>query len=372
MKRLAHTLRRALRGASLATALALVGALLPAPPAQAQAGWGDWFNLVGGASTGRPAVGMNLDGRLEVFVRGGDGALWHIWHGGPNHGWSNWESLGGSLTSNPVVARNEDGRLEVFVLGPNRRLYHIWQVAPNSRWSGWEWLMAGPFDGDPAVARNEDGRLEVFVRGTRQLYHIWQTRPNGNWSNGENLGGNLGSDPQVGQHLDGRLQLFARTSSVNGVGTLATTQQSRPNGEWTVWSSLGGAFVGNPAVGRNADGRLEVFVRGADNHLYHIWRRNVRPFWTDWQPLQGDLHPQFGDPKVALNRGGGLEVYVVGFDSSLWRRWQTRWSSSDDYMPWQSLGGADIADATIAVTADGRLEAFVRQRPGYLWHKWQQ
>jgi hypothetical protein len=237
--------------------------------------------------------------------------------------------------------------------------------------------MAGPFQGDPAVARNEDGRLEVFVRGpNRQLWRIWQTTPSAyaSWaSSGENLGGNLGSDPEVAQHLDGRLQVIVRTSSVDDIGSLATIQQARPNSEWTGWSNLGGAFVGNPAVGRNADGRLEVFVRGADNHLYHIWQLNPGGLtWSGWEPLQGDLHPQFGDPKVALNRGGGLEVFVVGADSSLWRRWQTRANSSDDYQPWQSLGGADIADATIATTADGRLEAFVRAEADQLYQRRQQ
>ena len=41
-----------------------------------------------------PVVGNNADGRLEVFVRGTDGALWHIWQTAPNNGWSGWASLG--------------------------------------------------------------------------------------------------------------------------------------------------------------------------------------------------------------------------------------------------------------------------------------
>jgi len=52
-------------------------------------------------------------------------------------GWSGWASEGGVLTSDPAVANNEDGRLEVFVRGTDNALWHKWQVAPNNGWSDW-------------------------------------------------------------------------------------------------------------------------------------------------------------------------------------------------------------------------------------------
>jgi hypothetical protein len=67
----------------------------------------------------RLAIARNADGRLEVFVRGNNGDLWHIWQTSPYHGWSNWESLGANFPSGPVVGQNADGRLEVFVRGNN-------------------------------------------------------------------------------------------------------------------------------------------------------------------------------------------------------------------------------------------------------------
>jgi hypothetical protein len=82
-----------------------------------------------------PAAGNNLDGRLEVFVRGSDNALWHIWQTKPNNGWSGWSSLGGVIRGGPVGSRNADGRLEVFVKGTDDALWHTWQSAPNNGWS---------------------------------------------------------------------------------------------------------------------------------------------------------------------------------------------------------------------------------------------
>ena len=82
------------------------------------------------------AVGSNQDGRLEVFARGTDLALWHIWQVAPNNGWSSWSSLGGVIDL-LAVGRNQDGRLEPLVRGTDLALWHIWQVAPNNGWSGW-------------------------------------------------------------------------------------------------------------------------------------------------------------------------------------------------------------------------------------------
>ena len=47
---------------------------------------------------------------LEVFVRGDDNALWHIWQMAPNNGWSGWASLGGNFPADPAIFHNADGR----------------------------------------------------------------------------------------------------------------------------------------------------------------------------------------------------------------------------------------------------------------------
>jgi hypothetical protein len=41
-----------------------------------------------------PAVAPSADGRLEVFIAGLDGTLWHIWQTIASDGWSGWVSYG--------------------------------------------------------------------------------------------------------------------------------------------------------------------------------------------------------------------------------------------------------------------------------------
>ena len=80
---------------------------------------------------GDPVVGRDQDGRMEVFVRGADYSMFHMWQTARNNGWSGWSGMGGIWTSDPAVTNNADGRLEVFARGTDRALYHIWQLWPN-------------------------------------------------------------------------------------------------------------------------------------------------------------------------------------------------------------------------------------------------
>jgi len=59
-----------------------------------------------------------------------------MWQTAPNSGWSGWASLGGWIDE-LTVGQNADGRMEVFARGSDHALWHNWQTAPNSGWSGW-------------------------------------------------------------------------------------------------------------------------------------------------------------------------------------------------------------------------------------------
>jgi len=78
--------------------------------------------VLGGRITTSPSA-VSADGiRLDVFVRGTDGALWHDGFNGT--AWS-WEGLGGQLTSAPSAASWAAGRFDVVVRSSSRSLWHI-------------------------------------------------------------------------------------------------------------------------------------------------------------------------------------------------------------------------------------------------------
>jgi hypothetical protein len=90
---------------------------------------------LGGGLNDVLGVFPNADGRFEVFARGLDNALWHIWQTASNNGWSGWATMGGGIADLLAPGRNQDGRLEVFVRGFDNGLWHVWQTAPNNGWN---------------------------------------------------------------------------------------------------------------------------------------------------------------------------------------------------------------------------------------------
>ena len=47
--------------------------------------------------------------------------------------------------------------------------------------------------------------------------------------------------------------------------------RSLDGANWQPWFDLGGDAAGTPSITANSDGRLEIFVRGANGQLEHRW-----------------------------------------------------------------------------------------------------
>jgi hypothetical protein len=148
----------------------------------------------------------------------------------------------------------------------------------------------------------------------RALYRVYWL---GTWSEWNSLGGAMIGSPAVGQNADGRLEVFVQGTNTD----LCHRWQESPGGGWSGWNSLGGAMIGNPAVARNHDGRLEVFVQGTDTALWHKWQESPGGGWSGWNPLGGAM---IGSPAVGRNHDGRLEVFVQGTNTDLCHRWQVR------------------------------------------------
>jgi hypothetical protein len=352
------------------------------------------------------AVARNADGRMEVFARGTDRALLHIWQVGPNTGWTNeWRSLGGSIQGVPAVGRNGDGRLEVFAVGDDFSVYHIFQTAPNGAWSEW-FPLGGEATRVPVVAQNADGRLEVFVIWTDgRLRHKYQNWPTAYWSDWEWLDcppylplrrEDEWANPfaetdvltfplfDVVGNANGRLEAFAIAPD----GALWHTLARAPNVRgsypgWDMWDSLGrpadGALGKAVVAARNADGRLEVFATRAtqDSPLYHIWQTAPGGTWSGWHSLGGTLT---SSPAVSRTADERLEVFGCGLDHRVWHKWQG--GPVEGWSDWEALGvgnvqvdpgsgaGTDGAP-TVGQNADGRLQVFIARGAGAVWQIWQ-
>jgi hypothetical protein len=367
------------------------------------------YNLRGTAAPS-VVVQTNLNGTQEVFVVGNDQALWHIGQltTGQN-AWTGWTSLG-KPSADPAhqlstqcplaVGRNADGSLEAFAMDIYGGLWHIWQNGSGGQWiPGWTFLEPPPAVGYTAyalsAASNFDSSLQLFMVGT-QVWNMWQLTSNLRfnpplWSDWSALGvppnssnpGNEISSPAVVLNSADELQVFVTyydNAYANGSQVWYLAQEG-PRGPWGSWQPLfspqiaAGRFS-RPAVGKNTDGSLVVFVGAFDGT---IWYLPQLPGTSDWQPDWQSLGPPVGgtqgyltSPSVATNWGGRPELFVIGTDGGLWHNWQT----AAGWNGWQSLGQppgggplTDLSDVSgSGVNEDGTTEVFAVASTAGIWH----
>src|SRR6266568_3354229 len=301
---------------------------------------------------------------------------------------TNWTSLGSPPAvkwgARPSVARNIDGRLEVFALDSAGALWHIQQTTPGMNWNSWASLGIAPNTNvlpDFVVEENADGRLEVFTIGNDgAVWHVWQVAPNSSWSpwaslahppNSAAVGG-----PVVGRNADGRLEVFA----LDAPGALWHIWQTSAGHGWFHWFSSGRPQV-TPNwldVIQNADGRLEVFALAEHAGIWHIWQTSPNGTWSPWA-LLGNGGPEglshLGVPHAARNADGRLEVFLTAStlgipDIVLFHISQV--TSGGGWGDWTSFDAPTNlsinSDVSVSENADGRLEVFLTNSDQTLWH----
>lgn len=277
-----------------------------------------WEHLGGGFTTG-PAAASWAPGRLDVFGRGQDNALWHAWFADGR--WSDWVSLGGGLTSRPAAVSWGPRRLDVVVKGTDNALWHrgfgtIWGSL--GLWSSWRSLAEDAISG-PALASGGAGRLELFALSrhngiVHRSYHdgwrdwgvVGPLSVAPRWDPAATAGGGERIDLAYRQDLDSDHPLLIH--------------MARRNGAWNgPHRGIGGlASTSSPAICSPAPGRLDILVRGPDNALWHSWSTDDAQHWQPWESLGGILTAA---PAAVSWGGGRIDVFAKGTDDAYWHKW---------------------------------------------------
>ena len=263
------------------------------------------YENLGGLLTSGPAVCSWGPGRLDVFSRGPDNALWHKSYSGGI--WSEWESLGGVLTSDPAAVSWGPDRIDVFARGLDNAMWRkVWDGVV---WKAWE-RVDGALDSGPAAASEFTGVVTVYARrGDGALMSNYVT--GGTWATWENLGGVLTSDPAAVSWGVNRYDIFAR-----GLDNALWHKRYDGSG-YSTWESLGGALSSGPGVSSWGLGRLDVFARGPGNTL---WTKSfLTDTWSGWMDLGGATVTS--DPDAVSWGPDRIDVFVRGADGALWHKW---------------------------------------------------
>ena len=140
--------------------------------------WGRWTSW-GGALSASPAISGTSDGRIDVFVRGTDHAIWTrtLPFGGAL---TPWKSIGGRVTTAPAVP---NGLTEVYAAGTD---HAIWA----NFGSGWKRLGGRTYSAPAIGYIPQSNGAFVYVRGTDNA--LWGNAIGGGASSGwRKIGGKL-------------------------------------------------------------------------------------------------------------------------------------------------------------------------------------
>ena len=207
--------------------------------AASETGWSGWGSL-GGHLAGPPQAALDGTGHPQVFAVGPDHGIGVDAYA--NGRWQGWRPLpgGNEYTGMPAVGMNQDGRLEVFARTTSGTIAHAWQNPGDlTHWGGPLTLFQSAAS-DPEVFNTKGGRMEVFAQvpgGT--VEHSWQLQPVAGtaWAHTASLHGTSNGAPMP-LWAGTESELFTRTPS----GAIAWDHLVDEQAGWTGWSGMGGSF----------------------------------------------------------------------------------------------------------------------------------
>jgi hypothetical protein len=283
---------------------------------------------------GPPAVCSWGGSRLDVFVIGTDGALYHkAWDG---TAWTpDWERLGGVCVGQPSVCSWGLNRLDIFVIGTDGALYHKW-------WDGANWgpsrdgyePMGGSLVFSPLAIATGPNHLDVFCvqRGDHQLLH---KRYDGGWIpsvTGYDSLGPVANVPAATSWGSNTIQLCAvQPDGSLGFKSWTGTSWSPSTTGWTALGALPDKLISAPSVTSWGANRLDVISVDATGTVQHKWLDGTAwgPSATGWEALGAWSASHANIISPGANR---LDIVIAGGDGLLyWKSYAGSWD------PW--VGG---------------------------------
>lgn len=169
------------------------------------------------------------------------------------------------------------------------------------------------------------------------------------------------TDFAVGRNTDGRLEVFGRWSSDNSVRRSSQTVAGATT--FNPWdNSLAGQMLSSAAVASNQDGRQQLMVRGTGNDVWTV-AQNANGTWGTWTKLaqisgSATLLKASSEPALVRNNDGRLQAFVRGTDQQLYTAAQA--AANGSFGAWLALGGICTSAPAAGVNQNGVVQVFVR------------
>lgn len=185
----------------------------------------------------------------------------------------------------------------------------------------------------------------------------------------DNMGGKIVGKAAAVAWEPNRLDVFVRGTNNNVYHKAWASNAWYPGGGVSDWENIGGTLAGNPVAVSWAKERLDIFGRGFNGQLYHKWwspQSGWGPSATAWEALGGKLS---SDPVVTTWGPGRLDIVARAYDGTL----QHKTFASNAWHPslsdWNSLGGSIVGEPAMTSWSANRLDIVVRGTDNQAYHK---
>lgn len=296
------------------------------------------YSYIGGVSTANIAAVSRAEGKVDLFIRGDDYAIYHT---GLLE--FDWQPTNGSTTGSVEAISWASDRADVFVVGFDGIVYNwIWRNSSTNAstlegWSTWEWL--GANDSlthdwkDDSLTIVSWGRNRYDLFGVRNidnaLYHRASTG-NRQWEpDFKRLGGYCTSRPAAVCPKEGEIYLFVR----GGDQRIWYTSYDDSDLSWSEFAPIGTLTIsGEPHAVSWGPNRVDVFACSNNgNATWHISFNGTS--WTEWESLGGDSG---NSPTAIAKETGSLDVFVIGNSGEV--MWTSFHEGDGEWQPWLDLG----------------------------------
>ncbi|MFF7190161.1 glycoside hydrolase family 27 protein [Streptomyces sp. NPDC008222] len=208
----------------------------------------------------------------------------------------------------------------------------------------------------PAVVRS-GGTLTTFLRGPHGSLVEHAAAANGaprvRDLGGPARGGILGQ-PAAYASADGRIDVFVRGADSR------VYRRVFGNGHWGHWQSLGGRLADAPSVAFADPAHWTLVGLGADGRIV---RRGPSSDWSSLGTPGG--RPVYGRPSAAVDAQGRVHVAVRTAADDVWTRIE---DTSGQWSDWTSLGGTVSGSPTLVTVGDA-VVLYARAADYTLWQQ---
>src|SRR5262245_16836539 len=242
---------------------------------------------------GRPSIAAVSNN--DAFVRGSNGCLWHY---GPR----GWKDTGLPMAGVPAVVQGAVNAFDLFYRNPKNQLMHA--SFQGAAWKSEQ--MPGVIITDPAALSTEKGNIDIVAFGANYRPYHWRFKDKGTGPFQMIEASRPGSGNPVLVSRDGKqLDIFYRgfDRSLNHVYS---------SGDPRAWKSevVGGIMLDFPTAVATPDGTLRAFVRGLNGKLFETARSKADGTWN-WTVVSDQTGGQLvaGSPSASV-RNAGVRVYA--------------------------------------------------------------